>query len=418
MGSESGPGTVGAKWQDAGQGFAARAVSGDQVGWLDVLIIAGKRKSVLLGLPLVAALVAAGIAFILPNWYTATSKILPPQQSQTNAIAILGQLGALTGGASQALGIKNPSDIFVAMLKSRTISDNVVKRFDLRKIYSEDTLEDARTELRANTEISAAREGVITIEIDDRDPARAAEIANAYVEELEKLTLDLAVSEAGQRRIFFEKQLQKSKRDLAEAEIELQRLQEKTGIINPVGQAGLSVAAAAALRAQITAKEVQMGSLRSFATDENPDLARTEKELESLRTQLARTERASGEKGDVLLGIGKVPGASVEFIKRYRDVKYHETLFELLAKQFELAKIDEAKNATLIQVLDRAVPPERKSRPRRALIVITSFFAAFFLAGAWILLAHAREGAERDPAQAEKLAQFRRAMRWRSDRNG
>ena len=316
----------------------------DEISLLDIAIVLAKHKKLIIGLPFLVAVIAAGITLLIPNWYTATAKILPPQQGQSNAVAILGQLGALTGGASAALGVKNPSDIFVAMLKSRTVADKLIKQFNLQDVYDSAFMSDARKILTENTAIAAGRDGVITVEIDDRDPKRAAAMANAYIKELETLTLSLAVSEAGQRRLFYESQLQKAKQDLANAEIALQRLQEQTGIINPIGQAGLSVSAAAGLRAQITAKEVQISTFRSFATNQNPDLFRREKELEGLRAQLAKTGKSSTEKGDVLVGIGKVPGASIEFIKKYRDVKYYETLFELLAKQYEIAKIDEAKD--------------------------------------------------------------------------
>ncbi len=381
----------------------------DEISLLDMAIVLAKHKKLILGFPFLAAVVTAGITLLMPNWYTATAKLLPPQQSQSNAVAILGQLGALSGGTSTALGLKNPSDIFVAMLKSRTVADAIIERFKLKELYDEKYLQDARKALSKNADITAARDGVITIEVDDKSPQLAADISNAYVEELERLTLRLAVGEAGQRRLFFEKQLQKSKQDLATAEIEMQKLQERTGIINPTGQASLSVAAAAGLRAQITAKEVQLSALRTFATDQNPDLMRTERELEGLRVQLAKTGKASDEKGDVLVGIGKVPGASVEFIKKFRDVKYYETLFELLAKQYEIAKIDEAKEATLIQVLDKAIEPERKSRPKRALIVLITGLLAGILA---TLIAFMKEAVGRAHADSSNLRRFELLRRY------
>jgi uncharacterized protein involved in exopolysaccharide biosynthesis len=384
----------------------------DEISLLDIAIVLAKHKRLVLGLPFLAAVVAAGITLLMPNWYTATTKILPPQQGESNAI--LGQLGALTGGAGAALGVKNPNDLFVAMLKSRTLADRLIQKFELQKVYDSKLLTGTRKALGGNTKISAGRDGVITIEVDDKDPKRAADLANAYVEEFEGLTLDLAVSEAGQRRLFFEKQLQKAKQDLANAEIELQKLQERTGIINPSGQASLSVAAAAGLRAQITAKEVQLSTLRAFATDQNPDFVRTAKELEGLRTQLVKTAKVSEEKGDVLLGISKVPGASIEFIKKYRDVKYYETLYELLSRQYEIAKIDEAKDATLIQVLDKAIEPERKSKPKRTVIVLLTGFVAGILAvlAAFIMQAWGR--AQRDPSSSGRLSEFLRYLSWRN----
>jgi uncharacterized protein involved in exopolysaccharide biosynthesis len=306
------------------------------------------------------------------------------------------------------LGFKNPNDVFVAMLRSRTVADRLVEKFDLRAVYDSKLLMDARKGLDKNTRVTSGRDGVIRIEVDDQDPTRAAALANAYVAELESLTLRLAVTEGGQRRLFFEKQLEKAKHDLTTAEIELRTFQEATGLINPGGQANLTVAAAAGLRAQITATEVQLSTIRAFATEQNPDLLRTQQELSSLRTQLAKMQRStSSDMGDVLVPIGKAPGASFEYIKKYRDVKYFETLYELLAKQYELARIDEAKNATLIQVLDAAIVPERKSGPRRGLLAILTSMVAFPLA---MLAAFAREAADRtagDPTRKSRVAQLR-----------
>ena len=379
----------------------------EEVSILDILIVLAKHKKLILGLPFLAAIITAGITLLMPNWYTGTAKILPPQQSQSNAVAILGQLGALAGGTTQAFGIKNPNDVFVAMLKSRTVADSLIEKFDLKTIYDKELMTDVRKILARNTGITSGKDGVIAIEVDDKDPKRAADLANAYVSQLEVLTLNLAISEAGKRRLFFENQLQKVKEELTSAEVELQKSQESSGIINPAGQASLSVAAAAGLRAQITAKEVQISTLRAFAAEQNPDLIRTESELAGLRRELARMQGTSGlEKGDVLLSIGKAPKASLDYLKKYRDVKYYETLFELLAKQYEMARIDEAKDATLIQVLDKAVQPERKSRPKRSLIVLLTSFVAGLLAVLWAFVREALARAQLDSEQARRLQLF------------
>jgi tyrosine-protein kinase Etk/Wzc len=385
---------------------------------LDLCLALARHRRLVLGLPLLVALASALIAVLMPNWYAATAKIMPPQQSQSNAVAILGQLGALAGagGASQALGLKNPSDIYVAMLKSRTVADSLIDRFGLKRIYDEDFLVDTRKALARNSSISAARDGVITIEVEDKDPSRAAAIANAYVEELRDLTLHLAVGEAGQRRLFFEGQLGKVKGDLANAEVALRTFAEKSGIVNAPGQVGMTVAAAASLKAQIAAKEIQLSAMRTFATDNNPDVKRTNQELIGLRGELEKLEKtASSGKGDVLVTFDKAPATSLEYLRRYRDVKYHETLFEVLAKQYEIAKIDEAKDATLIQVLDKGLVPERKSRPTRSLIVAVSTIVALLIAviAAWILEIIIR--AKRVPLIEAQMNEIRGAMRlpWR-----
>lgn len=380
------------------------------VSALDFLLLVSRNKRFAFGLPLGLGILALVIALLLPKWYSATTKILPPQQSQSNAVAILGQLGGLAGGAAtQALGLKNPSDIFVAMLKSRTVADKLIERFDLRTSYGEDLLFHARKELARNTLINAGREGVITIEVDDKDPKRAADIANAYVEELRAITLDLAVGEAGQRRVFFEGQLKKAKGDLTSAEIELRQFSQESGLVNPQGQIGLSVAAAAALRAQMAAREVQLSAMRTFATDSNPELRRLLTEMTGLRAELGKMEKKDGNvaRGDVLVPFGKAPEVGLEYIRRYRDMKYFETLFEVLAKQYEIARIDEAKDATLIQILDVAVPPERKSKPRASIIAVFVSLSAFLLALLYIYFRERLVRSTRRATLTAKLVQIR-----------
>jgi tyrosine-protein kinase Etk/Wzc len=378
----------------------------DEISLLDILIVLAKHKKLILGVPFLAAVIVAGVTLLMPNWYTATAKLLPPQQSQSNAVAILGQLGAISGGAGQALGLKNPSDIFVAMLKSRTVADAIIEQFKLKELYDKKFLQDTRMALSKNVDITAGRDGVITLEVDDKSPQRAADMANAYVEELEKLTRRLAVGEAGQRRLFFEQQLKQAKDDLTKAESELTKFQVDKKVLNPQGQASLTISAAAGLQAQIAAKEVQIVALRSFATQENPDLLRAQEELGGLRAQLAKVGHGgSGDIGDVLLSMGKAPQEGIEYLRKFRDVKYYETLFELLAKQYEIARIDEAKDATLIQVLDRAILPERKSKPKRSLIVLISTLAAGLLA---IFLAFILEAIDKSKADPQQAAQMTR----------
>jgi uncharacterized protein involved in exopolysaccharide biosynthesis len=342
----------------------------DEISLLDLLIVLAKHKKMIAGVTLGAAVVSAVVALLLPNIYTGTAKVLPPQQSQSTAAMLLGQLGGLAGLAGGSVSIKNPSDLYVGMLKSRTVTDNIVGRFNLQSLYDLDTLVETREELTDNTNISAGRDGLITIEFEDKVPERAAAIANAYVDELDKLTQSLAVTEAAQRRLFFERQLLQAKKDLSTAEVALKQTQEKTGLIKLDDQGKAIIEAVANLRAQIAAKEVELRAMRTFTTEHNPDYIRTQQQLAGLRTELTKLERAqiSGA-GDILLPTEKVPEAGLEYLRRYRDVKYQETIFELLARQFEAAKIDEAKDAAIVQVIDHAIPPDRRSSPNRALIV-------------------------------------------------
>jgi uncharacterized protein involved in exopolysaccharide biosynthesis len=211
---------------------------GDDISLLDLLIVLAKHKLLILGLTFSAGVAAAVISFLLPNIYTATTKILPPQQTQSTTSAMLGQLGVLSGLAGGSFGIKNPNDLYVGMLKSRTVADNIIERFDLKKVYKVRTSTHARNRLQQATTISSGRDGIIRIEIDDKEPKRAANLANAYVDELYKLTQTLAVTEASQRRLFLEKQLKLAKQELASAEVALKKTQEETGLIKLDDQAG------------------------------------------------------------------------------------------------------------------------------------------------------------------------------------
>jgi uncharacterized protein involved in exopolysaccharide biosynthesis len=375
---------------------------------LDVLLFLAAHKRALLGIPLVGAVIAAVISLLMPNYYAAVTKILPPQQNQSSAAMALAQLGSAAGLASTSLGIKNPNDLYVGMLKSRTVADRLIERFALQKLYDRATLLDTRRVLEQRTAISHGRDGIITVQFEDTDPARAAEIANGYIEELYKLTQTLAVTEAGQRRLFLEKQLKLTRDALADAEVELKKTQEATGLIKLDEQGRAIIEAVAKLRGLIAAKEVEAATMRAFATERNPTYVRTQQELAGLRLELTRLEKASrnpNKDGDIFVPTGKVPEAGLEYVRRFRDVKYYETVFELLAKQFEIAKIDEARDTSIVQVLDRALPPERKSRPHRTLIVVVTGLAALLAALLWALLTDAYQRASRD---GEKLAKLER----------
>jgi len=375
---------------------------------LDVLLFLAGHKRAVLGIPLIAALMAAVISLLMPNYYAAVTKILPPQQNQSSAAMALAQLGSAAGVPAASLGLKNPNDLYVGMLKSRTVADRLIERFALRQLYERTTLQDTRRVLEQRTAISHGRDGIITVQFEDTDRGRAADITNAYIEELYQLTQTLAVTEAGQRRLFLEKQLKLARDALADAEVELKKTQEATGLIKLDEQGRAIIEAVAKLRAQIAAKEVEAVTMRAFATERNPAYVRMQQELAGLRVELTRLEKStqsSNKEGDIFVPTGKVPEAGLEYVRRFRDVKYYETVFDLLAKQFEIAKIDEARDTSIVQVLDRALPPEKKSRPHRALIVVVTGLAALLAALLWALLADAYRRASRD---GEKLAKLER----------
>jgi uncharacterized protein involved in exopolysaccharide biosynthesis len=304
----------------------------------------------------------------------------------------MGQAGGLIALAGGAVGVKSQGDLFVAMTKSRTVLDRIVDRFDLMKLYKGKYREDARKILTGVLKAQEDRKsGIISLTVEDRNPKRAADMANAFVEELKSLAGGLALSEAGQRRMFFEDQLRQTKVSLASAEEEVKGFQQRTGMIQVDAQARAIIEGIARLRAGIAVKEVEAKVLRSFATAQNPDLQRVEEEIRALRIELEKVETSKGHGFDPLMPSGRVPEMGTEYLRKLRQLKYNETIFELLSKQYELAKLDEAKDAVVIQVIDQAVPPERKAGPRRALIVVLSAFIALFLSAGVLAVVEVRK---------------------------
>lgn len=382
---------------------------------VELLTVLAKHKKMIVGTALLFAALTAGISLAMPNIYTASTKILPPQQSQSSATAILGQLGALGGLAGNSIGLKNPADIYVGFLGSRTVGDRIIKRFDLDKVYETKLHSDTLKVLAGVSTFATGKEGLIGIDVDDKDPKRAAAMANAYVEELRQLMATLAVSDAAQRRAFFEAQLLDAKRKLADSEVELKKVQEKTGLIRLEGQSEVLIAAAANLRAEIAAKEVQLGAMRTFATTNNPEYVRLQQEIGGLRGQLTKSETGMNSgKGDISVSTSRMPEVGLEYVRKVRDVKYNEAIFEVMSKQFEIAKLDEAKDSGTLQVLDAAVEPDRKSKPKRSLMVLMGTLVGGFLAVCtaffkeWKRAVTDRVGS---PEQL-RLARLRTAMRW------
>ncbi len=386
----------------------------DEIGLLDLLIVLAKHKKLVLGLPFVVAVLAAGISLLLPFSYTGTTKILPPLQNQSGAAAMLAQLGGglsgLAGLAGSVAGIRGPNEVYIGMLKSRTVADNLIQRFDLMRIYEEKSPSRARKKLEGLTNIISGKDAIITIEVEDEDPKRAAELANAYVDELFKLTKVLAVTEASQRRLFFERQFEQARDSLAKAEAAARQALEKGGLVQVEGQGRAIVETTARLRGQITVKEVQIGAMRSFATERNPDLQLAQKELEALKHELARIEGASaGKVGDQRENSGQ----GIDSLGLLRNVKYYETIYELLAKQYELAKIDEARDSAVVQVMDKAIVPDRRTKPWRSLIVLLSAFAALFIGILWAFVRESMARANADPQQASRLLDLKRCLAWK-----
>jgi len=383
------------------QNAAADERRNDQeVSFLDLALVLAENLRILILVPVVAGLAALGISFLIPPTYTATSRILPPGQQQSTSAVLAAQLGSLAGLVGSAAGIKNPADQYVAFLKSRSVYDAIIQRFNLRELYNERYIEDTRKELEKRTKVSAGvKDGIISIDVDDHDPKRAADMANAFVEELRNLSNTLAISEAAQRRLFFETQLRQTKDNLTKSELALRGSGISEAALKTMPQS--AVEALARLKAQITAQEIKLASMRMFMTDSNPQFRLAIQELVALRTELSKAEQSD---------TAKAAGTGAEYIAKYRDFKYHETLFELMAKQYELARLDEAREGAVIQVVDAAIPPDLKSKPKKAVIAIMTALGVLAVALLWVFVRHGLRNAAVNPEKAEKLARLRHLL--------
>ena len=392
---------------------AAAGDDADEVSLLDLVETVVQNLRLLVVAPLLVGLAALGISFLMTPVYTAQTSFLPPLQQQSAAAALLqqlGGLGGLGGLAGAAAGIPNPADQFVAFLRSRTVQDRLVERFALLTRYEARNRELAARELADRTRITSGRDGLIRVEFDDPDPAFAAQVANAYVEELGQLTSRLALTEAQHRRRFFGQHLAQAQAALAQAEQALLA----TGVnvqalhLQPVA----ALQAVAHLRAQVAAQEVQVASLRAHLTEAAPELRQALSTLAALRAQLARldTQQLAATARVAAPGVAAGSNPDPGYIARLRDFTFQQTLFELMAKQYEMARLDESREGAVIQVLDLAQPPDQRSSPRRALMAVVATLAAGFALLLFVLVRQALRSAARHPGSAARMAGIRRGL--------
>ena len=355
----------------------------DEISLLDLLqVVVDNLRLLVLG-PLVCGLAALGYSYTIPPTFTAKTQFLPPQQQQSSAASMLASLGALGGLAGAATGLKSPADQYISFMKSVRVQDALIERFKLVEKYEAKLKTDARMALTGSVRIASGKDGLISVEVDDKDPKFAADLANAHVDELSNLLARLAVTEAQQRRMFFEKQLQITKENFTKAELAL----KSSGINSSVLKTSpaSAVEAVARLKAGISVQEVKLGTMRNYLTESSPDFKQALSELASLKTQLAKAEKEEPASKD-----------ASDYVARYREFKYQETMFELFAKQFELAKVDESREGAVIQVLDIAEPPERKAKPKKAMIAIIATLASGFALLLFVFIRSALKNASQD----------------------
>ena len=385
-----------------------------EIRFLALVLILAERWKIIGAAVVLASIIGVALALLLPVRYTAEVTILPPQQQNsmlTSALASeFGGLSSLASLAGGGLGLKNENDMYVSMFKSRVVEDALIRQFKLQDEYRKKYFSDARKmfEKRASVE-GGQKDGLIHISFEDHDPNRAAQIANAYVDQFHELSKHLAISEASQRRAFLEGQVGQTKKLLNDAEEAMKQTEQKTGLISLDSQARALIESAAYLRAQISAKQVQIESMKSYATDQNAGLAQAQQELAGLRAQMQKLTGSQDIDG-MIVPKGQVTEAGLEYMRKMRDVKYYEAEFALLSKQLELARLDEAREGSLVQVVDPAYPPDKRSFPQRTLIVLVAACAGLFL-GILFALLHARyRRMEEDPRTRSMMQRIRLAI--------
>ncbi len=389
---------------------------GPSVSLTELLTWLGEGKRLIATVTVVTALAAIGVGLLIPKSFTARATMLAPasQQQGGGSAAALAALGAL-GGLGGALAPKSPDELYVALLKSDSVQRALADRFDLKTRYDVTTYETLRKAIPEYVRVSSDKKsGLISVEVDDKDPKFAADLANAHVVEITKVLGRLAVSEAQLRRAFFDKQLSDTKENLIKAEQNLRTVQEKSGVIVLDKQAEALITGAAQVRALIAEREVQLKVLRTGATAQNPDVVRLTSELRALRSELARMESSNGSNAGsaVDMPVGKLPEAGIEYVRARRELKLQETLLEAMVRQFEAAKLDEAKEGPVLQQVDVALPPDRKSKPSLTLLALAALIGGLMLSSAYVVVGRYRDWSRAQFPQDE-AARAALARAWR-----
>lgn len=366
---------------------------------LELLLVLSQRWRLLLLGPLAIGVATLGASYLITPSFTARTSFLPPQQQQSAAASALASLGGLSNLLGGAVGGRTPADQYVALLQSTTVADHLIDKFDLLKVYDKEFRFEARKELAKNSRMVAGKkDGIIVLEVDDESPARAADMANRYVDELRLLTNQLALTEAKQRRVFFEDHLKHTRERLEQA----QRALQASGFNQESLKAEPKAAAEgyAKLKAEVTTAQARLDSLRKNLTESATEVQQAEAAMAVLKGQLA------------LIEVNTTQGASPDYVGKYREFKYQEALFEQFSRQYELARIDESREG-LLQVIDKAQPPEKKSWPKRALMAIAGTVAGFILLLSWVLASHRWRQTAAQPDGAQRLERLRAALRRR-----
>jgi len=364
----------------------------DEINLLDLFQVILNRKKMIVGITIVAIIISVVVSLLLPEMFTATARILPPQEPKSGISSLIsdadGVLGKLAGGF---LGGEAGSELYVGILESRTIADALIENFNLKELYDLEYLADVYEELADRTDISASPTNkIVSVSVEDRDPQRAADMANLYIQTLDQINRTVKITEGHRKRVFLETRLNQVHQDLIQAEVELKEFQEKYKLVSLDEQARVAIEGAAMIKGEIIAAKTELEVLKQFGTEQQIEAIMLKARIVELQNQLAIIEGSSPKKdtknrditskgdSDFYIPFSELPELGMQLVRLMREAKLQEKIFELVTSQYELAKIEEAKDIDTIQVLDKAVPPDKKSSPKRSLIVILSAFLAFF----------------------------------------
>lgn len=382
---------------------------------LDVILSLLRYKRWLVICPLIAAVIAfAFVSTQLPR-YSAMARLLPPK-TKPNTATMLSQTGSLAGaGVGGVLeGQKPVVDMYLAILQSRAAAEFMDSNFDLRKRWGVSSIESVYGRLSSMSKIAPSPNGIINIEVEDSDPVWAARLANGYADALQYITQGLAVNEASKRRVFYEQQMNVSLQQLTVAEMSLRKIQQETGVLNLDPQIQMAIQESNRLRTAIASKETELASMEAFATERNADYLRLQHEIDALKNQLEQWRRPVKASDDVALQAseGLLPEISMEYVKHVREVKNLELVYELFLKELQLARIDQVKDATTVELLDKAIPPSTPSYPKKKRTIAIASLIGFLIAMVSILIYELTVVALKNEVNMSRVRMIREALRW------
>jgi tyrosine-protein kinase Etk/Wzc len=347
----------------------------------------------------VAFVLSILISFLLPKMYMATARVLPPEEDNSGLFSLLSNIdNPLSGMARSIIGNQTPTAVYVGIMKSRTVADELNRKFHLKELYGAKYIEDVYSELEDRTTIEINRKDqLISVSVRDRDPRRASEMANAYVDMLDQINRRLNITQGKRKRLFLEDRLKEVRSDLEKAEVNLKAFQEKYHLVSIEQQAKVVIEGAAEIQSEIIASQTELEVLKQFGTEKQIEAVMLKAKIEELQNQLNSIEQGEKMETDVsntstttrgskfYIPFDKLPQLGMELMRLMREAKIQEKLFELITAQYEMAQIEEAKDVGTVQVIDHAVPPEKKISPKRGRIVIAATILVFFIAALLVI---------------------------------